>query len=243
MENEPLIDEPLKHRAFCALLGRGPPLSQSRAISRQCWRWRPTIGRRCDDPEAVEAAIWFHDAIYDSKAKDNEAQSAALAEKKLAGRADPDRLRRILAMIIATATHELPRFDDAHSIRDAALFLDMDLSILGAAPDASTPMNGRSAANMAGSRNRCGAPAAARCWTISSPAGISSTPRNSASGSRRRRGSTWRGRSRRLGKIQTGPSPERSPSAGHTASVSAGHIGKRRSLKADFRHKTPARAA
>ena len=39
-------------------------------------------------------------------------------------------------MILATATHELPRFDDAAATRDASLFLDMDLSILGAAPDA-----------------------------------------------------------------------------------------------------------
>ncbi|TGV76418.1 hypothetical protein EN801_037870, partial [Mesorhizobium sp. M00.F.Ca.ET.158.01.1.1] len=85
-----------------------------------------------DDPEAVEAAIWFHDAIYDSRAKDNEAQSAALAEQKLAGRTDAGRLSRVSAMILATATHQLPLFDDAAATRDASLFLDMDLSILGA---------------------------------------------------------------------------------------------------------------
>ncbi|MER9055018.1 hypothetical protein [Mesorhizobium sp. M0213] len=87
------------------------------------------------DPEAVEAAIWFHDAIYDSRAKDNEARSAALAEEKLAGRSDAQRIGRIAAMITATASHELPPLDDQHSVRDAALFLDMDLAILGAAPD------------------------------------------------------------------------------------------------------------
>jgi predicted metal-dependent HD superfamily phosphohydrolase len=86
------------------------------------------------DPEAVEAAIWFHDAIYDSRAKDNEAQSAALARERLAGRIDADRLDRIAAMIEATATHRLPDLGDAGAVRDAALFLDMDLSVLGAAP-------------------------------------------------------------------------------------------------------------
>src|SRR3954462_2460057 len=29
--------------------------------------------------EAIEMAIWFHDVIYDAKAKDNEARSAELA--------------------------------------------------------------------------------------------------------------------------------------------------------------------
>ncbi|MGB3897950.1 MAG: hypothetical protein WA973_05270 [Mesorhizobium sp.] len=84
------------------------------------------------DPEAVEAAIWFHDAIYDSRAKDNEAQSAALARERLAGRVDAGRLDRIAAMIEATATHRLPDLGDAGALRDAALFLDMDLSVLGA---------------------------------------------------------------------------------------------------------------
>ena len=86
------------------------------------------------DPEAVEAAIWFHDAIYDSRAADNEARSAALASSRLAGRVDPERLARICAMIEATATHSLPDLPDEASRHDAALFLDMDLSILGASP-------------------------------------------------------------------------------------------------------------
>lgn len=84
------------------------------------------------DREAVEAAIWFHDAIYDSRAKDNEAQSAALAAEKLQSRVDAPRLARIIRMIEATATHEVPAFEEASAERDAALLLDMDLSILGA---------------------------------------------------------------------------------------------------------------
>ena len=133
MENEPLIDEPLKHELSALYGAEGRHyhnFGHIEAMLALAAHYRASL----HDPEAVEAAIWFHDAIYDSTAKDNEAQSAALAEKKLAGRADPERLRRILAMIIATATHELPRLDDEHSVRDAALFLDMDLSILGAAP-------------------------------------------------------------------------------------------------------------
>ncbi|GAA4112275.1 hypothetical protein ACFFTN_25420 [Aminobacter aganoensis] len=86
------------------------------------------------DPDAVEAAIWFHDAIYDSRRKDNEALSAALAADKLKEQVDAPRLARIVAMIEATATHEVPTFEDAPARNDAALLLDMDLSILGAPP-------------------------------------------------------------------------------------------------------------
>jgi len=84
------------------------------------------------DAEAVEAAVWFHDAIYDSRRSDNEARSAALAEEKLGSRVEAVRLSRIVAMIEATATHALPDLGDEAAKRDAAFFLDMDLSILGA---------------------------------------------------------------------------------------------------------------
>ena len=135
MKNQPLIDEPLKQElsAFYRAQDRHyHNLAHIEAMLALAGDYRGSLG----DPEAIEAAIWFHDAIYDSKAKDNEAQSAALAEKRLAGRADPSRLNRISAMIVATATHQVPPFDDATATRDASLFLDMDLSILGAAPDA-----------------------------------------------------------------------------------------------------------
>ncbi|GAA2823146.1 putative metal-dependent HD superfamily phosphohydrolase [Aminobacter aminovorans] len=87
------------------------------------------------DPDAIEAAIWFHDAVYDSRAKDNEAQSAALAAEKLKGQVDAPRLGRIIKTIEATATHEVPAFEEATAKSDAALLLDMDLSILGAPAD------------------------------------------------------------------------------------------------------------
>ncbi|HLK84576.1 MAG TPA: hypothetical protein VKT99_24215 [Xanthobacteraceae bacterium] len=87
------------------------------------------------DREAVEAAIWFHDAIYDTRRSDNEERSAELAAARLAGVTDEDRIARIAAMIRATAGHALPDLVDSAAKRDCALFLDMDLAILGSPAD------------------------------------------------------------------------------------------------------------
>lgn len=135
MENEPLIEAPLKHELSTLYLAEGRHyhnLSHIEAMLALAAQYSASL----HDPRAVEAAIWFHDAIYDSRAKDNEARSAALAEEKLAGRTNAERLDHIAAMIVATATHELPSLADKEAVRDAALFLDMDLSILGASPEA-----------------------------------------------------------------------------------------------------------
>lgn len=81
-------------------------------------------------PNVVEAALWFHDAVYDPKASDNEEQSAAWARTSLldAGVAE-EAVRRIGAMILATKHNGEP------DSSDAALMLDIDLSILGREPN------------------------------------------------------------------------------------------------------------
>jgi predicted metal-dependent HD superfamily phosphohydrolase len=86
------------------------------------------------DPEAIEAAIWFHDAIYDTRRHDNEAKSAELAAARLTGLASPGRVGFIATMIRATAGHVMPDFSDERARQDCALFLDMDLAILGSTP-------------------------------------------------------------------------------------------------------------
>jgi predicted metal-dependent HD superfamily phosphohydrolase len=83
------------------------------------------------DYAAVEAAIWFHDAVYDTRRTDNEAQSARLALQLLAGAAAEERLHCIAAMIRASANHRVPQSLEATAAHDCALFLDMDLAILG----------------------------------------------------------------------------------------------------------------
>jgi len=135
MENEPLIDEALKSELSALYQGEDRhyhDLAHIKAMLALAAECRDLI----HDPEAVEAAIWFHDAIYDSPAKDNEAKSAQLAEDRLAGRVSPKRMAWIAAVINATATHQVPLSEDTKAANDAALLLDMDLAILGAEPGA-----------------------------------------------------------------------------------------------------------
>lgn len=74
----------------------------------------------------LEFAVWFHDAVYDPTRADNEAQSALLAEQSLKRLGTtPPLIQAVVAIILATQNHQT---DDP----DTALFLDADLSILGA---------------------------------------------------------------------------------------------------------------
>jgi len=78
----------------------------------------------------VELALWFHDAIYDIGAADNEQRSADWARDELlrAG-VDAARAQRIYALVMVTC-HTV-----AATTSDEQLLLDVDLSILGMPPD------------------------------------------------------------------------------------------------------------
>ncbi|MET0460566.1 MAG: hypothetical protein ABW195_15050 [Ilumatobacteraceae bacterium] len=82
------------------------------------------------DLDAVVAAAFFHDAVYDPRAHDNEEQSALLAERVLTGLGwSSDRAATVAALVRATADHEA-------TDGDGAVLLDADLAILGSEPAA-----------------------------------------------------------------------------------------------------------
>jgi predicted metal-dependent HD superfamily phosphohydrolase len=87
----------------------------------------PTLA---SSPGEVEFALWFHDAVYDVRGDDNEARSAAWVRDELvAAQVAPPVAGRVHELVMATWHAALPEPGDA------TLVVDIDLSILGAAPD------------------------------------------------------------------------------------------------------------
>jgi predicted metal-dependent HD superfamily phosphohydrolase len=82
-------------------------------------------------PFAFKLAILFHDAIYDPRASDNETRSALLLESALNEAASAGDIMCAKDLILATHKHTTSAVD-RRFVADAELFLDMDLSILGA---------------------------------------------------------------------------------------------------------------
>ena len=85
-------------------------------------------------PDAVEAAIWYHDAIYLPLNSHNERDCAALLRADLHGLADPSLIETAATLVLATSSHAIPPGIAPAIAADCAWFLDMDLSILGADP-------------------------------------------------------------------------------------------------------------
>jgi predicted metal-dependent HD superfamily phosphohydrolase len=80
------------------------------------------------DPAAVQLAIWFHDAVYDPRATDNEMRSARLAIDSLKPLGIPDGTQLQVAAMIWATKHTIAGEVDA----DTAVLLDSDLAILSA---------------------------------------------------------------------------------------------------------------
>lgn len=80
-------------------------------------------------PDLVEFAIWYHDAIYEPLAKDNEEKSAQLAyDACLTAQIPEEFAKGARELILATKHNAIPEG------LDARILTDIDLSILGKAP-------------------------------------------------------------------------------------------------------------
>jgi predicted metal-dependent HD superfamily phosphohydrolase len=77
-------------------------------------------------PDEIEAALWFHDAVYQPGSSLNEAESASLASETLtSGSAPPEVASRVADLVLETR-HLAPPTNP-----EAQLLCDIDLSILG----------------------------------------------------------------------------------------------------------------
>ena len=82
---------------------------------------------RCENPAAVLLAVWFHDAVYNARAADNEAQSARLADAVLAEAGADAGLRALVRRLIDVTRHTA-----APVTADEIVMVDIDLAILAA---------------------------------------------------------------------------------------------------------------
>ena len=86
-----------------------------------------SIKESIEDWDCIIFSIVYHDIVYNTHQKDNEEQSAALAEQRLAEIAFPaDRINKCVQQILATKGHTVSNDQDTN------FFTDADLSILGA---------------------------------------------------------------------------------------------------------------
>lgn len=79
--------------------------------------------------DAIELAIWFHDAVYDPRGSDNEERSTSLAREALVtAELQPSVIDDVCRLVMATKTHL------AGDESDNAWIIDIDLAILGQPP-------------------------------------------------------------------------------------------------------------
>jgi len=90
----------------------------------ECLREFDAARELIDDPDSVEMAIWFHDAVYDPLASDNEERSAQMARLFLKAMGCDEKGPTIEALILSTKAH-------VANSPDGLVLLNIDLSILG----------------------------------------------------------------------------------------------------------------
>lgn len=90
---------------------------------------RLSAGLSLADVSALQLAVWYHDAIYDPKAKDNEERSAAFADVELLGLLNHGTIRKQVMMLVESTAHFDPK---GYTGSTYDILHDADLAILGA---------------------------------------------------------------------------------------------------------------
>lgn len=94
----------------------------------ECLAWFDRVRDLAERPAELEVALFFHDAIYEPLASDNEARSAEELRSLASAVGTPtEAVERIAGLIESTATH-------GAGSGDTALLSDIDLAILGSSP-------------------------------------------------------------------------------------------------------------
>ena len=97
----------------------------------ECFEHWASVRSTTSHPAEVEVALWFHDAIYDTRRNDNEQRSANWArEIALLAAVSMEASQRIFDLIMYTR-HAVQQPVGA----DAQTLIDIDLAILGADSD------------------------------------------------------------------------------------------------------------
>jgi predicted metal-dependent HD superfamily phosphohydrolase len=82
------------------------------------------------DRDLVEAALWFHDAVYDSRSTENETRSAELARRSLAALGVREATAGTVAELVLLTRHREPP-----GTAEGRLLCDIDIAILGQPSD------------------------------------------------------------------------------------------------------------
>jgi predicted metal-dependent HD superfamily phosphohydrolase len=96
----------------------------------ECFSHFDSANRLARSPAEIEIAIWFHDAIYNTRRNDNEENSAAWAVNVIRDSGLSSAVAERIGDLILATKHRVRPHD-----ADASLFVDVDLSILGASTD------------------------------------------------------------------------------------------------------------
>ncbi|MFC5380930.1 hypothetical protein [Aquipuribacter nitratireducens] len=90
------------------------------------------LAGHAEDPDRVRLAAWWHDAVHDGRAGDDERASAALAREQLSGLGLPGRLvGEVADLVLVTTDHDPGEPADP----DSAVLCDADLGILATGSD------------------------------------------------------------------------------------------------------------